>query len=137
MKRFLLMLLVALTFSWLYSAELLEGREWHFNKTGKDTRGIVMGLSTPPMKIAMAVGGTIGLWLLGWTGYVAGFTPTAEWIDKYMMCAYMIPAGIGFIAACIFAFGYRLSDEEAAHAAAENFKKLQADRAAMAAQKQE
>jgi Na+/melibiose symporter-like transporter len=115
----------------------MDAGEYHFNKTGKDTRGIVMGLSTPPMKIAMAVGGTVGLWLLGRTGYEAGFTPTSQWVNDYMAACYLIPAAIGFVAAALFALLYRLSDEEAATAAAENFKKLQADRAAMAAKAEE
>ena len=27
----------------------MDAAEWHFNKTGKDTRGIAVGLATPPM----------------------------------------------------------------------------------------
>ena len=89
-----------------------------------------MGLSAPPMKIGMAVGGTIGLWLLGRTGYEAGFTPSADWVNSYMFAAYIIPACIALVAACVFVIFYRLSDEDAARAAQENYAKLQADLAA-------
>ena len=108
----------------------MDAGEYHFNKTGKDTRGIVMGLSSPPMKIGMAVGGTIGLWLLGRTGYQAGFTPSPDWVNSYMFAAYIIPACIALVAACVFVIFYRLSDEDAARAAQENYAKLQADLAA-------
>ena len=108
----------------------MDAGEYHFNKTGKDTRGIVMGLSAPPMKIGMAVGGTIGLWLLGRTGYEAGFTPSPDWVNSYMFAAYIIPACIALVAACVFVIFYRLSDEDAARAAQENYAKLQADLAA-------
>ena len=108
----------------------MDAGEYHFNKTGKDTRGIVMGLSAPPMKIGMAVGGTIGLWLLGRTGYQAGFTPSPDWVNSYMFAAYIIPACIALVAACVFVIFYRLSDEDAARAAQENYAKLQADLAA-------
>ena len=103
----------------------MDAGEWHFNKTGKDTRGIVMGLASPPMKIGMAVGGTIGLWLLAGTGYQAGFVPTPEWVSSYMLAAYIIPACVALVAACIFLIFYRLSDEEATRCAQENYAKLQ------------
>ena len=108
----------------------MDAGEWYFNKSGKDTRGIVMGLSSPPMKIGMALGGTIGLWLLASTGYQAGFTPTPEWINHYMLAAYIVPACVSILAAIVFVLFYRLSDEEAARCAQENYAKLQADLAA-------
>ena len=62
----------------------LDCGEWYLNKTGKDMRTIAIGLASPPLKIGMAVGGTIGLYLLGATGYVAGFTPDEAWVKSFM-----------------------------------------------------
>ena len=104
--------------------------EWYLHKTGKDTRGICMGLASPPMKIGMAVGGTIGLKLLASSGYVAGFTPDAAWVTKFMNGAYLVPAICVTISAVIFILFYRISDADATRYAQENAAK-------MAAQKQQ
>ncbi|MBR3545028.1 MAG: hypothetical protein IKN76_03070, partial [Oscillospiraceae bacterium] len=60
----------------------------------------------------------------------AGFTPSPDWVNSYMFAAYIIPACIALVAACVFVIFYRLSDEDAARAAQENYAKLQADLAA-------
>jgi|GEM_PF-724096 len=112
----------------------MDAGEWFFNKTGKDTRGIAMGLAAPPMKIGMALGGTIGLTLLARTGYVAGFTPDAAWVSKFMTSCYIIPAAVHLLAAILFVSLYRLSDEEAARCAEENHAVLQASETAAAAE---
>lgn len=108
----------------------LDCGEVYLNKTGKDMRSIAMGLGSPPMKIGMAVGGTIGLYLLGATGYVAGFTPDAAWIKNFMLICWVIPAIFYFVAAAIMVLFYKIDDAEAARCAQEN-----AERAAQAAQK--
>jgi len=105
----------------------LDCGEVYLNKTGKDTRTIAMGLSAPPMKIGMAVGGTVGLYLLEATGYVAGFTPDAGWIKSFMLICWVIPAVFYFIAAAIMILFYKIDDAEAARCAQEN-----AERAAQA-----
>lgn len=103
----------------------LDCGEWYLNKTGKDMRTIAIGLASPPMKIGMALGGTIGLYLLGATGYVAGFTPDDAWIKSFMFICWIVPAIIYFAAAAIMAFFYRITHEEAARCAQENAAKLQ------------
>lgn len=103
----------------------LDCGEWYLNKTGKDMRTIAIGLASPPMKIGMALGGTIGLYLLGATGYVAGFTPDPAWVQKFMLICWIIPACIYFAAALILALFYKISDADAAKYAQENAAKMQ------------
>ncbi len=98
--------------------------EWYLWKTGKDTRAVANGLASPPLKIGMALGGSIGLYLLSATGYVPGFTPDAMWVEKYMNYAFLIPAAIYLAAALILMVGYRIKDDEAAKCAQENAEKL-------------
>ncbi len=106
----------------------MDAAEWHFNKTGKDTRGIAMGLASPPMKIGMALGGTIGLTLLANTGFdTPGVAGSPEWIPKFMTITYWVPACFYLVLAVLFVLLYRLSDEEAARCAQENYAKLMAE----------
>ena len=106
----------------------MDAAEWYFNKSGKDTRGIVMGLATPPMKIGMALGGTIGLMLLSNTGFdTPGVAGSAEWIPKFMTITYWVPACFYLALAIMFVTLYRLSDEEAARCAQENYARAMAE----------
>jgi len=109
----------------------MDAAEWYFNKSGKDTRGIVMGLATPPMKIGMALGGTIGLTLLAATGFdTPGVAGSALWIPKFMTITYWVPAAFYLALAIMFVTLYRLSDEEAARCAQENYAKMMAEQSA-------
>ncbi len=101
----------------------LDCGEYYLWKTGKDTRSIAAGMSTPPIKVGMAIGSTLGLYLLGATGYVAGFTPTAEWVKSYMNVAFLIPGIIYLLAAALLLI-YKISDKDAARYAQENAAKL-------------
>ena len=101
----------------------LDCGEVYLNKTGKDMRSIAMGLGSPPMKIGMAVGGSIGLYLLEGTGYAAGFVPDAAWASKFMLICWVVPALFYFAGAALMAFGYKINDAEAARCAMENAAK--------------
>ena len=103
----------------------LDCGEWYLNKTGKDMRTIAIGLASPPMKIGMAVGGTIGLYLLSATGYVAGFTPDAVWVNKFMLICWVVPACIYLLDALIMTLFYKISDADADRYAQENAAKMQ------------
>ena len=106
----------------------MDAAEWHYNKTGKDTRGIAVGLATPPMKIGMALGGTIGLTLLANTGFdTPGVAGSAEWIPKFMTITYWVPACFYLVLAILFVTLYRLSDAEAARCAQENYARAQSE----------
>ena len=106
----------------------MDAAEWHFNKTGKDTRGIAVGLATPPMKIGMALGGTIGLTLLANTGFdIPGVAGSAEWVPKFMTITYWVPACFYLVMAIMFVTLYKLTDEEAARCAQENYARMAAE----------
>lgn len=77
------------------------------------------------MKIGMAVGGSIGLYLLSATGYVAGFTPDAAWTGKFMFICWIIPAAVYLVSALCLALFYKISDADAARYAQENAEKAQ------------
>lgn len=121
---YILFMSIGMCGTYLYQAfavtMYLDCGEWYLNKSGKDTRTIAMGLSAPPMKIGMAVGGSIGLYLLSATGYVAGFTPTADWVSSFMFICWIIPALFYFAGAALMLFGYKITDAEAARCAQEN-----------------
>ncbi len=98
--------------------------EYFLWKTGKDTRAVAAGLASPPMKIGMALGGSIGLYLLNSTGYIAGFMPDAAWAGSFMRACFMVP-GLVYIAAGVFLLlFYKLSDADAAKYAQENAEKM-------------
>ncbi len=97
----------------------LDCGEYYLWKTGKDTRSVAAGLAAPPIKLGMAIGSSLGLYLLSATGYVAGFTPTATWVKSYMSATFLIPGIILLVAAAIL-FAYKISDDEATKYATEN-----------------
>lgn len=109
----------------------LDCGEYYLWKTGKDTRAIAAGIASPPMKIGMALGGSLGGYLLASTGFVAGgaFDVTKEWIGKFMNVTFMIPGFIYIAAGLVMLFLYKITDADAAKYAQEN-----AERAAQAAQ---
>lgn len=108
----------------------LDAGEWYLNKTGKDTRGICVGLMSPPLKIGMAVGGTIGLAMLAATGFYPGFTPDPTWVGNFCRSTYMIPGIINLCAAVFLMISYRMNEQEAQRMAQENAAKIQASIAA-------
>lgn len=111
-------------FTYTYSAYsitmYLDCAEYYLNKTGKDTRTIAMSLGSPPMKIGMALGGSIGLYLLSSTGYVPGFTPDAAWQGNFMMVCWILRAIVYLASAILLAVGYKITDSDAAKYAQEN-----------------
>ncbi len=98
--------------------------EYFLWKTGKDTRAVAAGLASPPMKIGMALGGSIGLFLLNSTGYAAGFIPDAAWPVKFMRASFMIPGLVYIAAAVIMLLFYKIKDADAAKYAQENAEKM-------------
>ncbi len=112
----------------------LDCGEYYLYKTGKDTRAVAASLYGPPMKIGMALGGSIGLYLLGATGYYAGFTPTAAWIPRYMTITFTLPGVLFLIAAAIILILYKISDADAAKYTQANMEKMMADAPAPDAQ---
>lgn len=103
----------------------LDAGEYFLWKTGKDTRAVAAGLASPPMKIGMFVGNTLGLTLLSLTGFVAGgFTPSPEWAMSFMKVTFLVPAVFYAVAAVIMLIGYKITDADAAKYAQENAAKM-------------
>lgn len=122
-------LLMAGTYTWMpYMVVLfLDAGEYFLYKTGKDTRAIAAGLASPPMKIGMTVGNTLGLALLSAIGFVSGgaFEISVTWITNFMRVTFMLPGLIYLAAAIIMLLFYKISDKDAAMYAQANAEKMQ------------
>ena len=122
-------LLMAGTYTWMpYMVVLfLDAGEYFLYKTGKDTRAIAAGLASPPMKIGMTVGNTLGLALLSAIGFVSGgaFEISVTWIANFMRVTFMLPRLIYLAAAIIMLLFYKISDKDAAMYAQANAEKMQ------------
>lgn len=116
------------TYTWMpFMVTLyLDAGEYYLYKTGKDTRSIAAGLSSPPTKIGMTVGNTLGLALLASTGFVSGgvFTVDAAWISSFMKVTFLLPGLIYLGAAVLMLFFYRISDKDASRYAQENAERM-------------
>ncbi|MCD7846328.1 MAG: MFS transporter [Oscillospiraceae bacterium] len=98
----------------------LDCGEWYMWKTGKDTRTIANGLQTPPIKIGILLGSSLGLYLLSATGYMSGMVADELWVHQFMFSCWFIPAIIYFVAGLILVLFYKITDEDAAMYAREN-----------------
>lgn len=105
----------------------LDAGEYFLYKTGKDTRAIAAGLASPPMKIGMTIGNTVGLALLSATGFISGggFKVTAAWVEKFMQITFLLPGCIFVAAGVIVLLFYKISDKDAAMYAQSNAEKMQ------------
>ena len=121
----LMSLMMAGTYTWMpYMVVLyLDAGEYFLYKTGKDTRAI----ASPPMKIGMTVGNTLGLALLSAIGFVSGgaFEINTAWISNFMRVTFMLPGLIYLASAIILLVFYKISDKDAAKYAQANAEKMQ------------
>ena len=124
----LMSLMMAGTYTWMpYMVVLyLDAGEYFLYKTGKDTRAIAAGLASPPMKIGMTVGNTLGLALLSAIGFVSGgaFEINTAWISNFMRVTFMLPGLIYLASAIILLVFYKISDKDAAKYAQANAEKM-------------
>lgn len=124
----LMSLMMAGTYTWMpYMVVLfLDAGEYFLYKTGKDTRAIAAGLASPPMKIGMTVGNTLGLALLSAIGFVSGgaFEITTTWITNFMRVTFMLPGFIYLAAGIIMLLFYKITDKDAAKYAEANAEKM-------------
>ena len=125
----LMSLMMAGTYTWMpYMVVLyLDAGEYFLYKTGKDTRAIAAGLASPPMKIGMTVGNTLGLALLSAIGFVSGgaFEINTAWISNFIRVTFMLPGLIYLASAIILLVFYKISDKDAAKYAQANAQKMQ------------
>ncbi|MBR6800763.1 MAG: MFS transporter [Eubacteriaceae bacterium] len=120
----------------------LDIGEYGYYKTGKDFRTLSMSMQNIPMKIAMAIGGAIGGYVLAWIGFdewnAAALAKTldrtsAEWaafVKTFMNIYTLVPIVFASIAIIIFFVGYKITDEDAKFYAEENQKRKAAEMAA-------
>ncbi|MCA5963920.1 MFS transporter [Blautia sp. RD014234] len=124
----LMSLMMAGTYTWMpYMVVLyLDAGEYFLYKTGKDTRAIAAGLASPPMKIGMTVGNTLGLALLSAIGFVSGgaFEINTAWISNFMRVTFMLPGLIYLASAIILLVFYKIGDKDAAKYAQANAEKM-------------
>ncbi len=90
-------------------AMYMDAAEYSFYKSGKDASAVIMSMFTLPIKIAIALAGTIVTAGLGFIGFVPNTAPTDEVINSLMNLICYLPATAGFLAFAIMIF-YSLSD---------------------------
>jgi Na+/melibiose symporter-like transporter len=91
-------------------AMYMDAAEYSFYKSGKDASAVIMSMFTLPIKIAIALAGTIVTAGLGFIGFVPNMAPTEEFINGLMNLICYLPAAAGFLAFSIMFF-YSLSDD--------------------------
>jgi len=120
----------AIFFTWginLY-LDTAEYQQW---KTGKDMKAFVMGLSNMVPRIASVFGAPFSAIVLTRAGYSPA---TQTMADPGLMCFFIgiTPAITYFLAALIFKFGYKMTDEMAQEYADYN-KRMEEERLGIAA----
>jgi GPH family glycoside/pentoside/hexuronide:cation symporter len=104
---------------------ILDIGEYGFYKTGKDTRTIIMSMMNVPMKIGMALGGSLGLYALALIGYVPGMpVPPANFANTFMKIFGGIPAACSIIGGLLIMFFYKITDADAQMYAKVNAERL-------------
>ena len=109
----------------------LDCGEYGYWKTGKDNRAVALAIGNMPIKIGMALGGSLGAYGLAVIGYTPGMMPTAEFATKFMYLFGGLPAALAAIGATILLIGYKLKDEDCAKYASENAIRAEAAKAEM------
>lgn len=88
-------------------ADISEYSEW---KTGKNAKGLIMSLSSLPIKIGVALSGAIIGFSLAAIGYVAGAAPSAQLTNSILMIASLVPGSLA-VFALVGIFFYRLDEK--------------------------
>ncbi|MBN2418096.1 MAG: MFS transporter [Deltaproteobacteria bacterium] len=92
-------------------AMYMDTAEYGYYKSGKDASAFIMSMFTLPIKIAIAIAGTIVLAGLDFIGYVPNIVPTEQFINSLMNLICYLPAGACLLAFVIMSF-YSLSDNK-------------------------
>jgi Na+/melibiose symporter-like transporter len=103
-------------------AMYMDAAEYGFYKTGRDASAFTMSMFTLPIKVAIALAGTIVTAGLNLIGYVPNIAPSEQFINSLMNLICYLPAGAGFLAFAIMIF-YSLSDNKLAEIMDANRKK--------------
>lgn len=92
-------------------AMYMDAAEYGFYKTGKDASAFIMSMFTLPIKIAIAIAGTIVTAGLDFIGFVPNTAQTEQFISNLMNLICYLPAGACLLAFVIMSF-YSLSDNK-------------------------
>jgi sugar (glycoside-pentoside-hexuronide) transporter len=103
-------------------AMYMDAAEYGYYKTGRDASAFTMSMFTLPIKVAIALAGTIVTAGLNLIGYVPNIAPSEQFINSLMNLICYLPAGAGFLAFAIMIF-YSLSDNKLAEIMDANRKK--------------
>ena len=110
----------------------VDAGEYGLWKTGKDNRAVAMGLGSPPVKIALIVGGALGGYVLHAIGYRPGMgipggpAFPANFTRSFMMLLGGVPAIFSLLGLVIFSLGWKITDADAARYAKENMERAMA-----------
>jgi len=104
---------------WSMYADTADYSEW---KTGRRATGLVFSASSMSQKFGWTLGGALAGWLLGYFGFQANMTQSAETLSGIRMMLSFFPA-IGTLAGALFMFVYPLSESK--------MEKISSDLAAM------
>ena len=89
---------------------MLDCGEYHFWKTGKDNRAVIVSLNSIPSKIGIGIGASlVALIPRSITNYTEMVASTSQ-IKGFMFLIAGIPAICAFAGALIMHFGYQISD---------------------------
>lgn len=97
--------------------------EYEYYKTGKRTPGAIVGAITLSVKAGLALGGSIGVLLIGFAGYSSGVDITMGVRNNINLVVNVIPA-ILFFVGLIALIPYKLSNKKVAEIQAANEKKI-------------
>lgn len=107
-------------------AMYMDTSEYGYYKTGKDASAYLMSMFSIPIKVALAIAGTIVGYGLAFIGYEAGMEVTAQFASNLMDVICYIPAGCGIIGIFLMLF-YSLNEENLAkYMEANKIKKAEA-----------
>jgi GPH family glycoside/pentoside/hexuronide:cation symporter len=110
----------------------VDAGEYGLWKTGKDNRAVAMGLGSPPVKIALIVGGALGGYVLHAIGYRPGMGIPGgpafpeNFTRSFMMLLGGVPAVFSLLGLIIFSLGWKITDADAAKYAKENMERMTA-----------
>jgi GPH family glycoside/pentoside/hexuronide:cation symporter len=108
----------------------VDAGEYGLWKTGKDNRAVAMGLGSPPVKIALIVGGALGGYALHAIGYRPGMGMPGgpafpeNFTRSFMMLLGGVPAVFSLLGLVIFSLGWKITDADAAKYAKENMERM-------------
>jgi len=94
-------------------AMYMDAAEYGYYKTGKDASAYIMSMFTIPIKIALAIAGTIAGYGLAYIGFEAGMEVTDQFINDLMNIICYIPASCSILGIILMSF-YSLTDEKLA-----------------------